>query len=47
MNENKIKLKNGEKEQCDVYLLFNGRVTELIGTKIQFEIKNFNFKFWI
>ena len=40
MNENKIEWKN-------VYVLFNGRVTELMGTKIKFEIKNFNFKFWI
>ena len=29
--------------RCDVYVLFNGRVTELIGTKIKFEIKNSNF----
>ena len=33
------------KKPCDVYVLFNGRVTELIGTKIKFEIKNFNCKF--
>ena len=24
---------------CDVYVLFNGRVTELIGTNINFEFK--------
>ena len=41
MNKNK---KNEEKP-CDVYLLFHGRVTELIGTKIKFEIKNFNLDF--
>ena len=32
----------------DVYVLFNGRVTELIGTKIKFEIKKIlilNFEF--
>ena len=45
---NKIKQnKKDEKKPWDVYVLFNGRVTELIGTKIKFEIKNFNFKFWI
>ena len=44
MNKNKIKSKNDQKS-CDVYVLFNGRVTELIGTKIKFEIENFNFKF--
>ena len=43
MNKNKIK-KNAEKP-FDVYILFNWRVTKLIGTKIKFEIKNFNFKF--
>ena len=46
MNKNKIKLKN-EKKPCDVYVLFYGRVTELIGTKIKFEIKSIlilNFK---
>ena len=44
MNKNKIKKKNEEKP-CDMYVLLNGRVTELIGTKIKFEIKNFNFEF--
>ena len=34
MNKNKIKLKN-EKKPCDVYVLLNGKVTELIGTKIK------------
>ena len=34
-----------EKKPCDVCVLFNGRVTELIGTKIKFEIKNFNLNF--
>ena len=34
MNKNRIKLKN-EKKPCDVYVLFNGGVTELIGTKIK------------
>ena len=38
-------MKKDEKKPFDVYVLFNGRVTELIGTKIKFEIKNFNFKF--
>ena len=37
MNKN---LKN-EKKPYDVYVLFNGRVTEFIGTKIKFEIKTF------
>ena len=37
MNKNKIKLKN-EKKPCDMYVLFNGRVTELIGMKMKFEI---------
>ena len=40
MIKNKIKLKN-EKKPCDVYILFTG----LLGIKIKFEIKNFNFKF--
>ena len=44
MNKNEIKLKN-EKKPCDEYILFNGKVAELIGRKIKFEIKNFNFKF--
>ena len=41
--------KKDEKKPCDVYVLFNGRVTELIGSKIRikFEIKNFNLKFRI
>ena len=43
MNKNKIK--EDEKKPCDEYVLFNGRVTELRGSKIKFEIKNFNFKF--
>ena len=32
---------------CDVYVLFNGKVTELIGTNIEFEFKIFilNFEF--
>ena len=46
MNKNKIKLKN-ELKPCDVYLLFNKRVTELIGTKIKLKLKililNFEF----
>ena len=32
------KIKNG-KIPCDVYVLFNGRVSELIGTNINFEFK--------
>ena len=28
-----------------MYVLFNGRVIELIGTKIKFEIKNLDFEF--
>ena len=39
------KIKKNEKKPCDVYVFFNGRVTELMGMKIKFEIKNFNFKF--
>ena len=34
MNKNKIKLKN-EKKPYDVYILFNGEVTELIVIKIK------------
>ena len=34
----KNKIKN-EKIPCDVYVLFNKRVTELIGTNINFEFK--------
>ena len=45
MKQNKIK--KDEKKPCDVYILFNGWVTELIGTKIKFEIKNLNLKFRI
>ena len=44
MNKYKIEFKN-EKKLCDVYVLFKWRVTELIGTKIKFEIKNFNLNF--
>ena len=40
------KIKN-VKIPCDVYVLFNGKVTELIGTNINFEFKilisNFEF----
>ena len=43
---NKIRQnKRNKKKPCDVYVLFNGRVTELIGMKIEFEIKNISFKF--
>ena len=28
-----------------LYVLFNGRVTKLIDTKLKFEIKNVNLKF--
>ena len=46
MNKNKIKWKN-EKKSYDVYVLFNGGVTELIGTKIKLKLKililNFEF----
>ena len=31
-------LKTG-KIPCDIYVLFNGRVTELIGTNINFELQ--------
>ena len=43
MNKRK---ENDAKKLCDVYVFFNGWETELIGTKIKFEIKDFNFKFW-
>ena len=45
MNKKILKNLKNEKKPCDVYVLFNGRVTELISRKIKFEIKNFNFKF--
>ena len=38
MNKNKIKLKN-EKKAYDVYVLFTGGVTELIGAKIKLKLK--------
>ena len=38
MNKNKIKLRN-EKKLYDVYVLYNGGVTELIGTKIKLKLK--------
>ena len=38
-------MRKNEGKPCDLYVLFNGRVTELIGAKIKFEIKNFNLKF--
>ena len=40
------KMKNGM-IPCDVYVLFNGRVTELIGTNVnfEFEILILNFEF--
>ena len=44
MTKNKNKIKN-VKKPSDVYVLFNGRGFELIGTKIKFEIKIINFKF--
>ena len=40
---NEINFLKNEKEPCEMYVLFNGRVAELIGTKIKFEIKNFEF----
>ena len=44
MNENKIKYKN-LKKPYHIYILFNKRVTELIGSKMKIEfLKNFNFK---
>ena len=46
MNKNKIRLKK-ERKPCDMYALFNGRVAELIGTKVKFEIKIFNSKYLI
>ena len=48
MNKNKIRFKKNEKKPCDMYVLFNGKVTELIGTKIKFETKKIsilNFEF--
>ncbi len=44
MNKNKI---TNKKKPCDVYVLFNGSVTELIGTKKKLKIKNLilNFEF--
>ena len=44
MNKRKEK---DENTPCDVYVLFNGRVSELIGSYINFEFKIFikNFEF--
>ena len=47
MNINKIKLKNGKKPY-QVYVLYNKRLTELIGSKIKFKFKKhliLNFEF--
>ena len=40
-------MKKNEMKPCDVYVLFNGRLTELIGTKIKLklEIEILNFEF--
>ena len=44
MNKNKINSKNVQKPYL-VYILFNKRVTELIGMKIKSKLKKFNFNF--
>ena len=47
MNKNKIKFLKCKKKPYHIYVLFNKRVTELIGSKIELNLKkkiNFNFK---
>ena len=47
MNKNQIKKKKKKKKPHDVYILFNKRVTELIGSKkIKSKLKNLNSKSW-
>ena len=47
MNKNEIEFLKNEEKPYDVYVLFNRRVTELIGTKMKLKLKililNFEF----